>query len=195
MEKHPLLGVDAGSLDLWYEGPTFLVAEKPPGLPLHPSDPGGRGTLVNRLLQTNRWLAEMETSVAPGIVHRLADPDSGLVLVAKADETAEQLRRWHAEGAIRFRYRVVTGRATPPPPPPDVVVRASRLYEDWTALDIETPWGDTGRLRAEWLGPRTAARFTCYALELPEAADAPTARFALGRSIPWPRLELYTAPT
>jgi|BEDMetMinimDraft_2_1075160.scaffolds.fasta_scaffold13194_2 hypothetical protein len=195
MEKHPLLGIDPEPLDLWYEGPTFLVAEKPPGIALHPRDPHGRGTLVNRLLQTNRWLAEMETSVAPGIVHRLAEPDSGLVLVAKTDEAAAQLRQWYADGAIRFRYRVVTGRAAPPPPPRDVVIQSSRPYGEWTALDIETAWGDTDRLRTEWLGPQAAARFTCYALTLPDTAGAPTAHFALGRSVPWPRLELYTAPT
>ncbi|MCL8209151.1 MAG: hypothetical protein K6V97_13920 [Actinomycetia bacterium] len=195
MEKHPLLPVDTGPLDLWYEGPTFLVADKPPGLPLHPRDAAGRGTLVNRLLQTNRWLAEMETSPAPGVVHRLADPDSGLVLVAKTEEAAARLREWHTAGRIRFRYRVVTGRATPPPPPEEVAVLAQRLYGEWTALDIETPWGDTDRLRTVWLGPDTVARFTCYALTLPDTLDAPTAGFALGRSVPWPRLELYTAPT
>jgi 23S rRNA pseudouridine1911/1915/1917 synthase len=68
-----------------YRDDRLLVVSKPAGLVTHPAGGHPRGTLVNALLSLGEPLAgEAER---PGIVHRLDKGTSGLVLVAKDDDT------------------------------------------------------------------------------------------------------------
>lgn len=191
MDKRPLLSINAEPLGLWYEGPTWLVAEKPPGMAVHPDSAEGSGTLVNTLLQSNRWLAEMETSIAPGVVHRLRPQDAGLVLVAKDDATANSLREAHEAGALAFRYRVAVPAGVEPRPVADIQVAAQRNYGAWQVYDIDSSTGDTSALAQAWLGEAGAqARFYGYRIEVPSAGEV----VASAHRVPLPALDLYTAP-
>lgn len=202
MEKRPLLPVDTDApLQLWYEGPSYLLAIKPAGVPVHPHRTDGRGTLVNALLRDNRWLAEMEHSVAPGVVHRLRDADQGLMVLAVDDEEGARLRRAHSEGAMRFRFRLrlPAGVLLPAEPPAEwagAVVHHRRDYGECVVWDVEAPTGDTPRLTAAL--PEAAAqecRWFCYRIEVPEEEAEGRRVWELGRPLPLPRLDLYTAPT
>ncbi len=114
VEKIPKIPVTPMALNLWYEGPAFVVADKPRGMAVHPEATDGIDTLVNGLLQSNRWLADMETSHSPGVIHWLMPMDRGLVLVAKSDEVADTLRQLYRDQAITFSYRVRMPREATP---------------------------------------------------------------------------------
>jgi 23S rRNA pseudouridine1911/1915/1917 synthase len=91
-----------GSRELSAEGPPvevrfvdeyLLVVSKPPGVITHPTPARTTGTLVNRLLGMGEPLAPAGGPLRPGIVHRLDAGTSGLLIVAKDDETYEALRQ------------------------------------------------------------------------------------------------------
>lgn len=70
---------DHGSLTIAYQDEHCLVVHKPAGMAVHPNEPGGTGTLMNRVmaesLAAGRSYAEH--------VHRLDQGTSGLVLIAR----------------------------------------------------------------------------------------------------------------
>jgi len=85
------------ALSIVHEDADLLVIDKPAGVVVHPA-PGHRtGTLVNALLHHVGDLSGIGGVLRPGIVHRLDKDTSGLLLVAKNDEThralADALRR------------------------------------------------------------------------------------------------------
>jgi 23S rRNA pseudouridine1911/1915/1917 synthase len=74
-----------------YEDERVLVVSKPAGLVTHPATGHRSGTLVNALLGLGVSLSS-EGSDRPGIVHRLDKETSGVLLVAKDDETHRFLK-------------------------------------------------------------------------------------------------------
>ncbi len=192
MEKTPLLSVSPEPVTLWYEGPTFLVAEKPPGLAVHPDSLEGPDSLVNRLLQANRWLAEMETSHTPGVVHTLEQEDRGLVLVAKSDEMAETLRAQYRAGRLTFSYRVRLPDSVSPRQRDDVQILDHQTADNWALFDIDSAVGDTGVLRSEWLGGAEDAFFVLYRMRI--QTPAKTLEVGLADRVWLPSIDLYTVP-
>jgi len=77
-------------LDIYYEDEDLLVINKPSGMVVHPANGHCSGTLVNALLAHNS-LSSGSESFRPGIVHRIDKDTSGLLLVAKNDETHNYL--------------------------------------------------------------------------------------------------------
>ncbi len=161
---------------------------------VHPNLSTGEGTLVNALLQANRWLADMETSHAPGVIHLVAPNDQGLVLVAKNDETFQKLRLDYDQGRLTFSYRLrlsgdVHFKAGAP-----VVVNDRRAFPDAIqVVDLDSPLGDTDRLR-DWLSvPSTVADFVLYRMVVPIEEHSLTV--AMGQRLAIPAIDLYTAPT
>jgi len=82
---------ESGDLHILYEDDHFLAVNKPPGLCVHPTEHRKTGTLVNILLHHVRSLSSLGGSLRPGIVHRLDLATSGVLLVAKDDETHRRL--------------------------------------------------------------------------------------------------------
>ena len=73
-------------LDIVYEDEALVVVHKPAGMVVHPA-PGHRsGTMVNALLHHVSDLSGVGGRLRPGIVHRLDQHTSGLLVVAKTDE-------------------------------------------------------------------------------------------------------------
>jgi 23S rRNA pseudouridine1911/1915/1917 synthase len=83
-------------LRIVYEDGDLLVVDKPAGLAVHPSPGHERHTLVNAVLAHCPELSGAGGEGRPGIVHRLDKDTSGLIIVAKNDEThlalAKQLK-------------------------------------------------------------------------------------------------------
>ena len=77
-------------IDVRYSDDHLLVVSKPAGLVTHPARGHEQDTLVNALLALGEPLSGAGSS-RPGIVHRLDKDTSGLLLVAKTDETYEAL--------------------------------------------------------------------------------------------------------
>ncbi|TFJ94577.1 RluA family pseudouridine synthase [Lentibacillus salicampi] len=82
-------------LSVVYEDSDLLVVNKPRGMVVHPSAGHHHGALVNALLHHCDSLSHVNGEERPGIVHRIDKDTSGLLVVAKNDEThihlAEQL--------------------------------------------------------------------------------------------------------
>ena len=75
-------------LDIYYEDDHLLVVNKPAGMVVHPAIGNWTGTLVNALLHhCNDSLSGIGGVRRPGIVHRLDKDTSGLLVVAKNEQT------------------------------------------------------------------------------------------------------------
>lgn len=70
-------------LDIVFEDNDLVVVNKPAGLVVHPAPGHFAGTLVNALLHHCPALSELGGGTRPGIVHRLDQDTSGLIVVAK----------------------------------------------------------------------------------------------------------------
>jgi 23S rRNA pseudouridine1911/1915/1917 synthase len=101
-------------LDVVYADPDVLVVNKPAGMVVHPA-PGHRdGTLVNALLAHYPEI-RISGDLRPGIVHRLDQGTSGLLVVARNDRawqmlSAQQKRR----DMLKAYLAVVEGRFKEP---------------------------------------------------------------------------------
>jgi 23S rRNA pseudouridine1911/1915/1917 synthase len=87
-----------------HDDPWLLVVNKPAGLVVHPGAGTSRGTLVNALLRHVRGLSGVGGVLRPGIVHRLDRGTSGLLVVAKDDETHRSLVRQFAGRTVEKEY-------------------------------------------------------------------------------------------
>lgn len=74
-------------LDIVYEDEYLLVINKPAGLTVHPGAGNYDKTLANALIAYSQNLSTIAGTFRPGIVHRLDKDTSGLIIVAKDDET------------------------------------------------------------------------------------------------------------
>ena len=70
-------------LSILYEDDDLIALDKPAGLGVHPAPGHLTGTLVNALLHHCPALAGIGGVARPGIVHRLDQDTSGLIVVAK----------------------------------------------------------------------------------------------------------------
>ena len=96
-------------LDVVYEDDDLAVVNKPAGMMVHAGagateDERNRGTLVNALLHRFGKLSATGGDLRPGIVHRLDKATSGLIVVAKNDETHRRLARLFAQREIKKTY-------------------------------------------------------------------------------------------
>ena len=94
-------------LEILYEDNDLAVVIKPRGMVVHPAAGHPDGTLVNALLANLDSLGDIGGELRPGIVHRLDKETSGLMLVAKNDETQEALSRMLKDREIEKHYRAL----------------------------------------------------------------------------------------
>jgi len=102
---------EAIPLDIVYEDANVAVVNKPSGMVVHPSAGHYTGTLVHALLHHYQRLSTLGGMERPGIVHRLDKDTSGLLIVAKDEQShvnlSEQLRD---RTLTRLYYAVAHGR-------------------------------------------------------------------------------------
>ena len=95
-------------LDILYEDPDLAVVVKPRGMVVHPAAGHEDGTLVNALLGNLNELSGIGGELRPGIVHRLDKDTSGLMIIAKNDETQIALSRMLKDREIEKHYLALT---------------------------------------------------------------------------------------
>jgi 23S rRNA pseudouridine1911/1915/1917 synthase len=89
---------EAIPLAIVYEDDALIVIDKPAGLVVHPAAGHAKGTLVNALIaHCGASLSGIGGVKRPGIVHRLDKDTSGLMVVAKTDQTHRALSKQFAE--------------------------------------------------------------------------------------------------
>lgn len=76
-----------------YEDDEIIVIDKPAGMVVHPAPGHFQGTLVNALLHHCPSLAGIGGVARPGIVHRLDQDTSGLMVVAKTEKAVYALAK------------------------------------------------------------------------------------------------------
>lgn len=91
-------------LDIVYEDSDLLVVNKPVGMIVHPGAGNISGTLVNALLYHCKNLSGINGVLRPGIVHRLDKDTSGLMVVAKNDQSHLNLAQQMKERKIKRKY-------------------------------------------------------------------------------------------
>src|SRR2546427_6600895 len=96
-------------LEIIYEDDDLAVINKPAGMMVHAGsgatdDTRNRGTLVNALLHHFGKLSAIGGELRPGIVHRLDKATSGLILVAKNDESHRKLAAQFATRLVKKTY-------------------------------------------------------------------------------------------
>lgn len=80
-------------LSVVYEDEDIIVIDKQPGLVVHPAPGHPTGTLVNALLHHIPNLNDIGGRERPGIVHRLDQETSGLIIVAKTEQAMTALAK------------------------------------------------------------------------------------------------------
>lgn len=103
-------------LNVLFEDDDILVIDKPAGLVVHPAPGHFTGTLVNAILHHCPNLSGIGGVARPGIVHRLDQDTSGVMVVAKSQIAMDALARDFAMHAnMRKTYlAIVHGRPSPP---------------------------------------------------------------------------------
>lgn len=99
-------------LDVIYEDDDLAVINKPAGMMVHAgagatNDARNRGTLVNALLHRFAQLSSSGGELRPGIVHRLDRETSGLMVVAKNDESHRRLARQFSSREVHKTYQAL----------------------------------------------------------------------------------------
>jgi len=92
------------ALDIFYEDKYLLVINKPVGILVHPTSSRYTNTLVNALLNYCDTLSDINTRIRPGIIHRLDQDTSGLIVVAKDNRTHGMIAKQFAQHKVRKKY-------------------------------------------------------------------------------------------
>jgi 23S rRNA pseudouridine1911/1915/1917 synthase len=99
---------EAIALDIVYEDGDIIVINKMPGMVVHPAPGHFTGTLVNALLHHCPNLSGIGGVARPGIVHRLDQDTSGLIVVAKSQKAMDGLvKAFASHKAVEKTYLAV----------------------------------------------------------------------------------------
>jgi 23S rRNA pseudouridine1911/1915/1917 synthase len=109
-------------LDIIFENDDLMVINKPAGMVVHPSAGHNSGTLVHAALAHASELEGVGGVHRPGVVHRLDKDTSGIILLAKNDQTHQYLTDQFRNRQVKKVYlALVDGH----PPTPDGKVDAA----------------------------------------------------------------------
>ena len=165
-------------LDIVYEDGDLAVINKQQGLTVHPANGVYENTLVNALLYHIKDLSGINGVLRPGIVHRLDKDTSGLLVIAKNDQSHLELQRQIQtkecrriylallEGVVKQDEGLVDkpiGRSKSDRKKMDVVsdgrsaqtfYKVLRRYKNYTLMQFELKTGRTHQIRvhAKYMG-------------------------------------------
>jgi len=106
---------EAIPLDIIFENDDLMVVNKPAGMVVHPAAGHTSGTLVHAALAHAPEMAGIGGEKRPGVVHRLDKDTSGLILLAKNDQSQRWLQdQFRLRRAQKIYIALVDGK--PPTP-------------------------------------------------------------------------------
>lgn len=91
-------------INIVYEDEHLMIINKPSGLVVHPGSGNYDNTLVNGLMYYTNNLSDINGEERPGIVHRIDKDTSGLILVAKTNETHAILTEYFKNKDVKREY-------------------------------------------------------------------------------------------
>ncbi len=158
------------TLPVLYEDEHIIAIDKPSGMVVYPAAGHPHGTVINQLV-SHCSLASFGAPLRPGIVHRLDEGTSGVLIVAKTDLAYLKLVEQFKHREIEKRYlALVRGRIAedegriegpigrdpaqrqrmrilPQGKPAITEFRVLRRFEDTTLLEIHPLTGRTHQIR------------------------------------------------
>ncbi len=98
-----------------YEDEDLIIINKPAGIIMHPGAGNYDKTIVNALMDHDKAsLSNIGDELRPGIVHRIDKNTSGLVVIAKNNQSHESLSKQFSEHTIIREYQLlVWGKLRP----------------------------------------------------------------------------------
>ena len=113
--KRPSLKPFKYKLDITYEDEDLIILNKPAGIVMHPGAGNFDNTVVNALINYDKnSLSNIGDELRPGIVHRIDKNTSGLIVIAKNNETHEHLSNQFSKHSITRVYELlVWGKIRP----------------------------------------------------------------------------------
>ncbi len=133
-------------LAVLHEDSSLIVIDKPAGLVVHPAPGHPRGTLVNALLHHCSDLAGVGGVLRPGIVHRLDQGTSGVMVAAKTDAAHRSLAdQFHDHSIERVYHAWVRGR--PSADEGRIEAAIGRHPRDRKRMSVASPAGRPSRTR------------------------------------------------
>ena len=95
-------------LDIIFEDNDLIVLNKPAGIVMHPGAGNFDNTIVNALMNYDKnSLSNIGDELRPGIVHRIDKNTSGLVVIAKNNQTHEHLSNQFNKHSITRVYQLL----------------------------------------------------------------------------------------
>ena len=94
-------------LDIMFEDEHLLIINKAAGMVTHPAPGNYTGTLVNAVLFHCHDLQGVGNELRPGIVHRLDKGTSGIMVVAKTQETHNGLTKLFSTHQLTRKYEAL----------------------------------------------------------------------------------------
>ena len=91
-------------LNILYEDDDFLIVNKDAGMVVHPGFGNYSGTLVNALAFHFKNLPNMGEESRPGLVHRIDKNTSGILVIAKNENSMNILAQKFAERELNRKY-------------------------------------------------------------------------------------------
>ncbi len=127
-----------------HEDADLIVIDKPAGMVVHPAPGHARGTLVHALLHHCGDLAGIGGVLRPGIVHRLDQGTSGVLVAAKHDAAHRALADQFRDHSVERVYLAVV-RGVPGPDEGRVERPIGRHRRDRKRMSVETGAGREAR--------------------------------------------------
>ncbi len=103
------------NLDIVYEDKDLIVLNKPSGIVIHPGAGNYDNTIVNALMNYSKnSFSNIGGELRPGIVHRIDKKTSGLIVIAKNNQTHEHLSNQFNKHTIQRVYQLlIWGKVRP----------------------------------------------------------------------------------
>ena len=102
-------------LNIVYEDKDLIVLNKPAGIVMHPGAGNFDNTIVNALINHDKdCLSNIGGELRPGIVHRIDKNTSGLIVIAKNNQSHEHLSSQFSKHSIQRVYELlIWGKVRP----------------------------------------------------------------------------------
>ena len=130
-------------LNVVYEDEDLMVINKPPNLTVHPGTNTNNQTLANALVSYSKNLSSASGEDRPGIVHRLDKDTSGLMLVAKNNDTHLYLCGQIMERKVKRKYLAIT-YGVPNPIIGRIITNIAPCKKDHTKMRVVSD--ETGKI-------------------------------------------------
>ena len=95
-------------INIIYEDKDILIVNKRQGMVVHPATGNLTGTLVNALLYHCKTLSDINGEFRPGIVHRINKDTSGLIVIAKNNDSHINLADQFKGHFVKRKYIALT---------------------------------------------------------------------------------------